>query len=247
MVVSMGTSSTIEAIVGAASRPVWSQLYMVYSRSFVHDFVERVQAAGVHAIVATIDTASNGPRNRQDRAHFAVPADLGTPHLTPDASQQQTADADFLSRVTWRDLEWLRGIVRLPLWVKGVLDPDDADRAVRAGVSGIIVSNHGGRNLDGAPATIDVLPHIVQRVAGRVPVLMDGGIRRGTDIIKAVALGARAVLVGRPVVYGLSVGGADGVQRVLEILTKELLMGMQLVGLPSLALIDRSVLWSRSP
>jgi len=240
-VVSMGTTTPTEALVHAATRPIWSQMYMLYSRAFVREFVERVHAAGTQAIVVTIDTASNGPRNRQERAKFAVPADLVVPHMTPGVGE--AADPKFVERVTWTDLEWLRSIVRLPLWVKGILNPKEADRAIGLGASGLIVSNHGGRNLDGNPATIDALPRVIETVAGRVPVLMDGGIRRGTDVLKALALGASAVLIGRPYVYGLAVGGAAGVSTVLEILKTELRMAMMLTGRPNVASIDRSVLW----
>jgi 4-hydroxymandelate oxidase len=146
--------------------------------------------------------------------------------------------------VTWKDVEWLRSIARVPVLLKGILTGEDADRGVAAGANGIIVSNHGGRNLDTAPATIDALPEVVAGIHGRVPVLVDGGIRRGTDIVKALALGADAVLIGRPYCYGLAVGGAAGVQRVIEILRTELEMAMQLMGRRTLEEIDRSALWA---
>jgi 4-hydroxymandelate oxidase len=240
-VVSMGTTTATEILVRAATRPIWSQLYFLYSRAFVQAFVERVEAAGTRAIVLTIDTASNGPRNRQDRAEFAVPPTLDVPHLTPGVGE--AADPKFVERVTWKDVEWLRSIVHVPLWLKGVLNPIEADRAIRVGVAGLVVSNHGGRNLDGNPATIDALPRVVEAVAARVPILMDGGIRRGTDVLKALALGANAVLIGRPYAYGLAVGGAAGVGKVVEILKTELRMAMMLTGRATVASIDRSVLW----
>jgi 4-hydroxymandelate oxidase len=144
-------------------------------------------------------------------------------------------------------VEWLRSVARVPVLLKGVLTGEDAERGFAAGASGIIVSNHGARNLDTVPATIDALPEVADRVRGRIPVLVDGGIRRGTDIVKAVALGADAVLIGRPYCYGLAVGGAAGVQRVIEILRTELEMAMQLMGRRSLKEIDRSALWSPPP
>src|SRR6185295_9907151 len=138
----------------------------------------------------------------------------------------QTGALDIFSSVldaalTWKDVEWLRSFAKIPLLVKGVLNPDDADRAAKAGVAGIIVSNHGGRNLDTVPATIDALPLVADKVAGRVPVLVDGGIRRGTDVVKALALGAAAVQIGRPYLWGLGMAGAEGVTRVVQILRKE--------------------------
>ena len=148
--------------------------------------------------------------------------------------------------VTWKDIDWLRSFARVPVLLKGILNPDDADQAVRAGASGIIVSNHGGRNLDTVPATAEVLPQVADKVAGRVPILMDGGIRRGTDVLKALALGAKAVLIGRPYYYGLGVAGAEGVSRVVSILRTEFEMAMALTGRSSITSIDRSVLWPSS-
>ena len=145
--------------------------------------------------------------------------------------------------LSWKDVERLLSYTRIPLLLKGVLNPDDADRAVKTGVAGIMVSNHGGRNLDTAPATIDALPAVADKVAGRVPVLVDGGIRRGTDVLKALALGANAVLIGRPYLYGLGAAGADGVTKVLNILQREFEMAMVLTGRTTISSIDRSVLW----
>src|SRR4029077_517841 len=148
---------------------------------------------------------------------------------------------DYLDpSLTWKDIDWLRGFARRPVLLKGVLNPDDADLAAREGVAGIIVSNHGARNLDTVPATIDALPLVVQAVAGRLPVIVDGGIRRGTDVIKALALGAAAVQIGRPYLWVLGVSGAQGVTRVVEILRKEMELAMALMGRPSVKAIDRS-------
>jgi 4-hydroxymandelate oxidase len=151
---------------------------------------------------------------------------------------------DYLDpTLTWKDIEWLRGFAKTPVMLKGVLNPDDAAIAVKAGVAGIIVSNHGARNLDTVPATIDALPLVVEKVEGRVPVIVDGGIRRGTDVIKALARGATAVQIGRPYLWGLGVAGAEGVTRVVDILRHEFEMTMMLMGRPTLASIDKSVLW----
>jgi 4-hydroxymandelate oxidase len=148
--------------------------------------------------------------------------------------------------LTWKTIEWMRSFTKLPVLVKGLLNPDDAELAVKAGVSGIIVSNHGGRNLDTVPATIDALPFVAEKVAGRVPILVDGGIRRGTDVLKAVALGANAVLIGRPYVWGLGAEGETGVTKVVNILRREFEMAMALTGRTNIASIDRSVIWSQA-
>ncbi|MBV9146912.1 MAG: alpha-hydroxy-acid oxidizing protein, partial [Acidobacteria bacterium] len=146
--------------------------------------------------------------------------------------------------LSWKDVDWLAGFAKIPLLLKGILNPDDADHALKTGVVGLIVSNHGARNLDTVPPTIEVLPLIAERVSGRVPLLVDGGVRRGTDVLKALARGASAVLIGRPYIYGLSVTGENGVARVVNILQRELQMAMALTGRPTIASIDRSVLWS---
>jgi 4-hydroxymandelate oxidase len=172
-----------------------------------------------------------------DRIRFAVPDHLSVPHMMENFAG---------SPVTWNDVEWLRSITKLPVLLKGILDPDDAELAVDNGVSGIIVSNHGARDLDSTPATIEALPVVTDRVAGRIPVLMDGGIRRGTDILKALALGATAVMIGRPFCYGLAAAGTEGVVRVVQILRKELETAMALTGRTTIASIDRSVIWTEN-
>jgi 4-hydroxymandelate oxidase len=143
----------------------------------------------------------------------------------------------------WKDLEWLQSFAKTPILLKGILHPNDAEKAVQHGAKGIIVSNHGGRGLDSAPATIEALPRVVDRVPGKIPVLVDGGIRRGTDILKGLAYGATAVLIGRPSLYGLAVNSSGGVRHVIEILRAELEAAMALTGRTSIAAIDRSVLW----
>ena len=146
-------------------------------------------------------------------------------------------------RLTWRDIEWLRSLTRLPLILKGILDPDDAGEAIAVGANGIVVSNHGARNLDTLPATIDALPAVVERVDGRATVIVDGGIRRGTDVLKCLALGARAVMIGRPYVFALAVEGAAGVSRCVRMLRDEFENAMALVGRRTISEIDRSVIW----
>jgi len=145
--------------------------------------------------------------------------------------------------LSWKDVEWLRSVSKIPLVLKGVMNPDDADIAAKSGVAGIIVSNHGGRNLDTLPATIDALPQVADKVAGRMPVFMDGGIRRGTDVVKALALGANAVFIGRPFLYGLAAAGEAGVTKVINILQREFQMAMALTGRTNVSSIDRSVIW----
>jgi 4-hydroxymandelate oxidase len=242
-VVSTATTTPLEDIARAATAPLWFQLYIQPDKSVTKDLVQRAEGVGCKALCLTVDTPVQGARNRQTRAHFALPAGVTAPYMTQlGAGGRAVADNRRGVVVTWKDVEWLRSIAKVPVLLKGILDPDDADQAVNVGVNGILVSNHGARNLDTGPATIDALPDVVQRVAGRIPVLVDGGIRRGTDIVKAVALGAAAVLVGRPYCYGLAVGGAAGVQRVVEILRVELEMAMQLMGRRSLKELDRSAL-----
>ena len=242
-VVSTGCTASIEEIAAAASGPMWLQIYLQLDRGFTRDLVARAEAAGVRVFCLTVDTPVLGTRNRQARAQFAVPPDLPTPHLDPAGRSRLSTVSAKRESVTWRDVEWLRSIVTRPLLLKGILDSGDAEKAVAAGAAGIIVSNHGARNLDTIPATIEALPEIADRVAGRVPLLLDGGIRRGTDVVKALALGAKAVLIGRPYAYGLAAGGADGVARVVGILREELETAMALLGRASLAALDRSVLW----
>lgn len=234
MVLSSFTTTPVEAVAQAGPSPLWFQLYL-QDRSFTEETVRRVAAAGCSALCLTVDTATTGIRNRQARAGFVFPE--GLPHL-------QGGRARSAYPVTWKDLEWLRGITTVPIIPKGVMNADDAARAIDAGVAAIYVSNHGARNLDTAPATLDVLPRIVDRVAGRVPVLVDGGIRRGTDVLKALAYGARAVLIGRPVLFGLAVDGANGLANVITILRHELEVAMGLTGRASVASISRDVLWS---
>jgi 4-hydroxymandelate oxidase len=213
---------------------VWFQLYVQRDRGFTRDLVQRAEQVGCRAMCVTVDSPSHGARDREYRWKGEL----------PERPLPNFQGKDYLDpTVTWKDIEWLRSFVKTPLLLKGVMDPDDAEIAVQAGVAGIFVSNHGARNLDTAPATIDALPLVAERVAGRVPVLVDGGIRRGTDVLKALALGATAAGIGRPYLHGLAVGGAEGVTRVVEILRRELELAMMLTGRPTIASIDRSVLW----
>src|SRR6185503_8273278 len=179
-------------------------------------------ASGCEVLCLTVDSPIIGARNRQARAGFKLPPNLTTPHLYDIGHRKQAVMDPRRVVVTWKDLEWLRGVTKLPIVVKGILDDEDAEFCIQSGADGIIVSNHGGRNLDTAVAAIDALPGVVSRVDGRIPVLMDGGVRRGTDVLKAIALGAAAVAIGRPYCYALAIAGSAGVQRVVEILHAEL-------------------------
>jgi len=214
----------------------WFQLYWSRDRKFTQALVEAAAEAGFEVIVLTVDLPAAGRRERDLRAAFEIPEDLPLPNLARHlgggdfhATLGQVVDPT----VTWRDLEWLRSVSSLPLIVKGILTSEDARLACEHGVDGIVVSNHGGRQLDGAPASLDALPEVVDAVSGRCLVLMDGGVRRGTDVVTALALGARAVLVGRPVLWALAVGGEEGVQRLLELLRAEVELALQLLGCPT--------------
>jgi 4-hydroxymandelate oxidase len=243
LVVSMGTTTAIGEIARVATASLWFQLYFQSDPDFTRDVVRQAEQAQCEALCLTVDSPVIGARNRQARARFRLPAAVTTPHLYDIGRRKQEVMDPRRVATTWKDVEWLRALTRLPLVLKGILDADDAELAIQAGAQAIIVSNHGARNLDTVPATIDALPAIVTGVAGRVPVLVDGGIRRGTDVLKAIALGATAVLIGRPYCYGLSLGGAEGVRRVVEILRQELEAAMMLSGVASVRRIDRSVLW----
>src|SRR5215203_599749 len=191
-----------------------------------------------------------GRRGAEECTHFTMPADVPTALLgAPDTAPRSVADqgsavakevdAVFDPTIGWNDLDWLASLAPLPILIKGILHPDDAVRAIDCGAKAILVSNHGGRQLDSAVATLDALHAVVEAVGGRVEVLVDGGVRRGTDVLKALALGARAVLIGRPIQWGLAVGGESGVQHVLELLRAELALDLMLCGLASPDAVDR--------
>jgi len=233
-VISSSASMRVEDIARSAAGPVWFQLYVQKDRGFTRDLVQRAEDSGCRALCVTVDSPTFGARNREERAKSELP-ERELPNLP---------GKDYLDpSLTWKDIDWLRSFARRPVLLKGVLNPDDALTAVKAGAAGIIVSNHGARNLDTVPATIDALPLVTEKVEGRIPILVDGGVRRGTDVVKALALGATAVQIGRPYLWGLGLAGAEGVARVVQILRREFEMAMALTGRPSIASIDRSVLW----
>jgi 4-hydroxymandelate oxidase len=226
--------------------PLWFQLYLQHDRGFTRELVQRVEAAGCEALVLTVDAPVHGARDRERRAGFRLPQGVRAVHLeglppctklTRAAGQSALFDGLLADAPTWRDVAWLREQTRLPLLLKGVTHPDDARLAQSIGASGLIVSNHGGRTLDTLPATAVLLPRIADAVGDALPLLVDGGIRRGTDVLKALALGARAVLIGRPQVQALAVAGAHGVAHVLRLLRDELEIAMALTGCATVAAI----------
>jgi 4-hydroxymandelate oxidase len=244
---------SFEEMSAVAARPLAFQLYFQIDRECTRDLVQRVVAAGCEWLCVTVDVPVNGPRDRELNANFALPEGTRRANLSfmsPEmaAAPHRASGRNFYSAlrspsVTWKDMEWLRSTTPLPIAIKGILNPADAARAVEYGCNAVIVSNHGGRSVDTLPAAIDALPRIVQRIGGRVPVLMDGGVRRGTDAFKALALGASAVMIGRPYLYGLAVDGAAGVARVVEILRTELEMTMGFTGFQNVCQITADRLW----
>jgi 4-hydroxymandelate oxidase len=247
------SNTAVEDVVAAASGPVWFQLYVYRDRGATEALVQRVEAAGCRALVLTVDAPLLGRRERDVRNNFALPPGLGVENLLPAGYARlspQTGEsalaayvADLLDpALTWETVTWLRSVTKLPLLVKGIVRADDAVRAIEHGAAGIVVSNHGGRQLDAAPATIEVLPRIADALAGRdATILLDGGVRRGTDVIKAIAYGAQAVLVGRPVLWGLAAAGREGVAAALGALRRELDLAMALCGCPDVASIARDL------
>jgi 4-hydroxymandelate oxidase len=243
----------VEDVIAASTGPVWFQLYIYKDRAASESLVKRVEAAGCSALELTADTPILGRRERDVRNSFALPEGLWTPNLTADAPSvlpesrsdspfKAAIDALFYPDLTWDDVGWLTSITELPVLVKGIVRADDAVRAVDVGAAGVIVSNHGGRQLDTAPAAIDVLAPIADAIGDRAEVIVDGGIRRGVDLVKAIALGARAVQIGRPIVWGLIVDGEEGVADVLSLLRDEFDLAMALCGSRSVSEITSDLL-----
>ena len=245
------SSLSIEDVAAAATGARWFQLYMHPERAVSTAFVERAVDAGYSAILLTVDLTRTGRRERDIRNGFSLPEGLlyanlesGRRAATADGPDPfaRNVNANTNAALGWGDLEWLVAKTSLPVIVKGVVRADDARHAVDAGARGLIVSNHGGRQLDYAIASLDALPEVVQAVRGEVPVLLDGGVRRGTDVLKALCLGASGVLIGRPYLYALAVGGADGIRGMLEMLREEITLSMSLLGARRLTDLNQDLL-----
>lgn len=260
MVLSTQASVLLETVAQAVAPdpqrgPLWFQLYMTHDRGFTRELVQRAEQSGFEALVVTVDAPVNGARDRERRVGFVLPRGVSAvnlaglspvPTFTPTPSQSALFDGLLRTSITWADIAWLLSQTRLPVLLKGVLHPDDANQAIRLGAAGLIVSNHGGRTLDTSPSTAAVLPRIRQALGTDATLLVDGGIRRGTDVLKAVALGANAVLIGRPYIYGLANAGALGVAHVLRLLRDELEMAMALCGCATLAQVSTACLFEPS-
>jgi 4-hydroxymandelate oxidase len=252
LIVSTYATVALEKVARAAGGPLWMQLYVNPDRAFTRELVRRAEAAGYGALCLTVDSPVFGARNREERAGSRLPAGATAENLMAlGESAQKTLHAatdGVYSPIVdpslrWKDVDWLCSFAKLPVVLKGILAPEDARLAVEHGAAAVIVSNHGGRNLDTVPATIEALPGVAEAVQGRIPLLLDGGIRRGTDVLKALALGAQAVLIGRPYMWGLAVGGAEGIAEIVRILRDEFRSAMVLCGTPSLGRITGNAIW----
>jgi len=242
----------IEEIVEAASEPIWFQLYVYRDREATRELLRRAESAGCEAIVLTVDAQIWGRRERDVRNSFQLPSALKMSNLMGnleslpkgvEGSGLAAYVATLFDRsLTWKDVDWLCSESKLPVLIKGIVHPDDAKLAVEHGAQAVVVSNHGGRQVDTAPATIDVLADVVDAVDGGAEVILDGGVRRGSDVLKALALGARAVAVGRPVLWGLAVDGQAGVEDVFSLLRQEMEDVMGLCGVASVDQLDRDLL-----
>lgn len=234
---STAANETIEDMAAATTGPKWFQLYLHDERNLSLDLLKRAKAAGYSAIVFTIDAFAPGASDETVRLGFSFPQSL--PLVNSGGSR-------FKSSLGWDDLEFIQKNSDLPVILKGVVTPELADKAIKNGVAGIQVSNHGGRGLDGVPAAIDLLPDVVAAVGKRVPIIFDSGIRRGTDVFKALALGADAVALGRPILYGLALGGSEGVKSVYDRIAEELSRAMMIAGVANIKEIDSGFIYKNS-
>jgi len=251
-VLGTGNHCSIEEVTAAVQHPFWFQMYCYESRAVTERIIRRAEAAGAGALVVTADATFPPRRERHIRSGFALPPEVELRNLIGVGLQDHLLQAEnggmaaFIDSLkvfllTWDEIDWMRSITKTPIVIKGVMTAEDAVLAVEHGLDAIIVSNHGARQVDGTIAPIDALPEIAERVDGRIEVLMDGGIRRGTDVLKALALGARAVLIGRPYIWGLAVDGAAGVQQVIELLRNEIDSAMAQCGQADVKKIGRSL------
>ena len=241
----LATSTPAEVAAAAPGGPRWFQLYCFRDRGITHSLMEQAEAAGFLAIALTVDAPRLGRRERDLRTGFVIPADVTVPSFASAAGKATAGTPEDMfalmdPAVGWDDFEQLASDSNLPVLVKGIVTAEDATLAVEHGAAGVVVSNHGGRQLDGAAATIDALPEVVDAVDGRIEVFVDGGVRRGTDVVKALALGARAVLAGRAPLWGLAARGEQGAREVLELLREEIELALVLLGCQSPADVTRS-------
>ncbi|XP_034966009.1 2-Hydroxyacid oxidase 1 [Zootoca vivipara] len=255
MMLSSWSTTSIEEVAQEAPEAIrWLQLYIYKDREVTRSLVKRAEKAGYKGIFVTVDTPFLGKRLDDVRNKFQLPPNLRMKNFETNdlafSSETGYGENSGLSvyvaeaidpSINWEDMKWLRGLTSLPIVAKGILRADDAREAVKHGVNGILVSNHGARQLDGVPATVEVLPEIMEAVGGKVEVFLDGGVRKGTDVLKALALGARAVFVGRPVIWGLAYKGEEGVKEVLKILKEEFQLAMALSGCQNVEAIDRTL------
>ena len=237
MALSTVSSRSLEEVAAAASGPLWFQVYVYRDREFAAHLARRAERAGYEALVLTVDSPRWGRKESSMRVEDEIPPDL---YSTSIDGEIEDVDQSPVA-LTWDDVAWLRSISPLPVVLKGILHPEDARLAVEHGAAGIVVSTHGGRQLDTAVPSIEALPAVVEAVEGRAEVYLDGGVRRGTDVLKALALGARAVFVGRPVLWGLAAAGESGVRHVLDMLRGELELAMTLAGQPGVGDVNAAL------
>ncbi|MBG79499.1 MAG: alpha-hydroxy-acid oxidizing enzyme [Phycisphaerae bacterium] len=252
MILSSLSTTNVEEVTACSNGPVFFQLYLYRDREVSRDLIHRVEEAGCKAIVLTVDAPMLGNRERDVHGQFSLPENLKICNLKADeplsfSSRGGSGLAEFFQDhldpgLKWEHLDWMRSITDLPIVLKGICRADDAKQAVTSGVDALVVSNHGGRQLDTSPATFDVLPRVCDAVEDECEVWVDGGIRRGTDVIKALAAGATATLIGRPILWGLGYNGQDGVAEVWSMMQRELDLGMALCGCRDVSQITRDLL-----
>lgn len=257
MIASTASNYSLEAIAEAGgASPGWFQLYVYRDRELTRSLVQRAEAASYRALCVSVDVPLLGRRLRDMHNSFVLPdgltlanfagttADDHLPGLARKSGLAAYVSAQMDASVTWADIDWLCGCSSMPVVLKGIMSPEDARLAIEHGASAIVVSNHGGRQLDGVPAAITVLPRIAEAVAGRIEILLDSGVRRGADLLRALALGARAVLLGRPILWGLAVDGEAGAQAALELIRAELDNALALAGCSSVEAVSSALLWN---
>ncbi len=249
LIAAMAGTVSIAEVAPATEGRCWFQMYLQPDRSMTEELVRRAEDAGCKALVLTVDSAVFGRRDRDVRNGFRdLPAGLVCENMRAAAAgetESRVRAIGFSTQLDWKEIEWLRTFTKLPIVPKGIAHPADARIAVECGADAVFVSNHGGRQLDSIPGTLELLPAVVDRVAGQVPVLMDGGVRRGTDVVKALAMGAKAVALGRPAMWALAMDGADGVTAALAAIRAELERAVALCGQASVAGLQRDLLYFR--